>query len=251
MSVTLTSAAPAISPALRVNFAGHGGTPPYTYSVLPNGAGGTINPSTGWYTAPAVVNDDPAKQSDIVRVTDSAMSPATADLPILVGDALTLFMQILKQEMGLAGDRVRLYNQKIFKPTDAGLSIAVGVISCKPFGNTNRFAGAEYDAAAEQSVNMLATLSINAISRDLSALRRKEEIIMALASQYAETQQERNSFYIGRLPVGGQFVNLSEIDGAAIPYRFQLAVNIQYFARKTQAVPYFDTFQTPTVLTDP
>jgi hypothetical protein len=98
---------------------------------------------------------------------------------------------------------------------------------------------------------MLATLSIDIISRSTQALLRKEEVLMALNSNYSEYQQEANSFYIGRLPVGAQFVNLSQIDGAAIPYRFNISINMQYFSRRIKPVDYFDEFSEVAVTTEP
>jgi hypothetical protein len=55
----------------------------------------------------------------------------------------------------------------------------------------------------------------------------------------------------GGLPPGGQFVNLSMIDGDAIPYRFNISVNMQYFVRKVKAVAYFDDFADVEVTTEP
>lgn len=91
---------------------------------------------------------------------------------------------------------------------------------------------------------MLATLDIDIISRGPEARDRKEEIILALNSIYAQSQQEGNSFYIGKLPPSARFVNLSNIDGAAIPYRFRISVNLQYAFVKSKAIDYFDTFST-------
>ena len=66
---------------------------------------------------------------------------------------------------------------------------------------------------------------------------------MALNSVYSESQQEGNSFSIGRLPAHGGFRNLSMVDGAAIPYRYQISINIQYAVSSQQSIEYFDTFQ--------
>lgn len=96
----------------------------------------------------------------------------------------------------------------------------------------------------------MGVLTIDLISRSFEAYRRKEELLMALASNYSLTQQERNSFFIGKRPAGGQFVNLSNIDGAAIPYRFNLSLNIQYFSTVTKAVDYFDQFNDADVVTE-
>ena len=152
------------------------------------------------------------------------------------------------KELGLANDRVWIYNQKKNQPTDEKMFVVVSVLTCKPFANTSKFLP---DGTTVQSINMMATLSLNVKSRSTEALLRKEEVLMALASHYAQSQQEQNSFLIGKLPPGAQFVNLSEVDGAAIPYRFNISVNMQYFVKKVKAVPYLDQFDEPEVTTEP
>lgn len=252
MSLTLGQSATAVAPNLIASFFGVGGTEPYAYAVLPGGAGGTIDPASGAYTAPAAMGSTPQTLYDTIQVTDNVGATATAQ--ILVGNALMLFCEILQQELGLTNGRVYLWDQKIMQPTDDGLYIAVSVPSCKPFSNIVKpaiVAGQADWSQAQQIANMLATLDIDVISRGPSARDRKEEIILALNSLYAQSQQEINSFYIGKLPPGARFVNLSMIDGAAIPYRFRISVNLQYAVTKTKAVPYFDTFANVQVTTNP
>lgn len=236
----------AIGPNLTSSFLATGGTPPYVYSVQAGGAGGTIDSASGLYTAPARANSNPAQAYDVISVADSASSITRSN--ILVGTALFLFCDILQTELGLPNDHIYVWDQKIMQPTDAGLYIAVAVLSCKPFGNTNQMDGS---GQSVQSVNMYARLQIDAISRGPDARDRKEEIIAALNSNYAQSQQEANSFYIGKLPPGAQFINLSNPDGAAIPYRFNIAVALQYFVKTTKAVPYYDTFSNAVVMTEP
>lgn len=247
MTLSLFSYVTAINAGLAASFVGNGGVEPYTYSVLPNGAGGSINVSTGIYTSPTVLPDSPRKQYDTIQVIDANLDVATKK--ILVGPPLLLFCDILQNQLGLPDGRVYIWDQKIREPKDYDLYIAVSVLSSKPFGNTNYWNGD--DVQSEQSINVLDVLQIDAISRGPAAKDRKEEILMALNSNYSESQQELNSFKIGNLPTNSKFNNLSNIDGAAIPYRFQIDVNIQYFKKKIQDVPYFDTFRLPTVLVNP
>jgi hypothetical protein len=252
MSLSVAQTLTAVAVNLTSSFSGVGGTPPYTYSVRPLGAGGTID-SDGTYTAPSVVNAGlygPPKQIyDTIQVIDSTGAIATAQ--ILVGDALLLFCDIIQNQLGLKNGRVYLWDQKINQPDDAGLYVAVQVLSCKPFGNSNIPDGSGGGLVSGQSVNMYAQLQVDIISRNTEARDRKEEVIMALVSDYARQQMAANSFYIGSLPPGAQFVNLSDPDGAAIPYRFNISVSLQYFFVKNQAVPYFDQFATPQVVTNP
>lgn len=251
MKLSLSQAVTAISPNLSTSVVGLGGVPPYKYSVAPEGAGGTIDPVTGEYTAPAIVNPNPKKSSDIIIVTDSALSPATAMGEILVANIIGLFCDIIQSEMGIDSNHIYFWDQKVMQPTDSKLYVAVSIPSCKPFGNTLRTDGSGSGLNSVQAVNMMATFDMDIISRGPEARDRKEEIILALNSIYSQSQQEANSFNIGRLPPGSRFLNLSMIDGAAIPYRFKISTNVQYTISKTKAVPYFDTFQTEQVTVNP
>lgn len=242
--ISLAQTLTAILPGLTSSFLASGGTSPYVYSVRLNGAGGTIDASTGLYTAPAQMGSTPQTLYDTIQVRDSLGAIATAS--ILVGSTLLLFCDILQTYLGLPQGRVYLWDQKIMQPTDSALYIAVSVPSCKPFGNNKSY---DSNGNALQSVNMLATLDIDIISRGPAARDQKEQILLALMSDYSELQQEANSFSIGRLPTG--FLNLSGIDGAAIPYRYKISVNMQYSVSSSQAVPYFNTFASPTVATNP
>lgn len=244
----LTGTKTAVGIGLTASFLATGGTAPYVYSVRPGGAGGTIDDESGLYTAPSLLSDDPKKLFDTIVAEDDNGTKATAQ--ILVGDALLLFCEILQRELGLEQGRVFLWDQKIFQPTDQGLYIAVSVATGHPFAN-NIQAGTDGWNNSVQTLNMMATLDLDIISRGVGALRRKEEVIMALDSIYSQSQQEGNSFYIGKLPPTAKFVNLSVIDGAAIPYRFRISVNIQYSVSKTKPVEYFGTFEDVEVITDP
>lgn len=246
MSLSIIGTKTALGPGLTASFLASGGTAPYVYSVIAGGAGGAIDASTGVYTAPATLPTVVGQQHDTVQVTDADSSVATVD--IMVGDALLLFCEIIQQEMGLAPGRVWIWDQKIIQPTDSDIYIAVSEMNSKPFSNVTKPAlidGVLDWSQSIQYVSMQSTLDIDAISRSQQARTRKEEIIMALNSIYSQQQQESNSFYIGRLPANSRFQNLSMVDGAAIPYRYKISVNIQYTITKQKSVPYFDTFQGP------
>jgi hypothetical protein len=134
------------------------------------------------------------------------------------------------------------------QPTDTNLYVAVSVPSCKPFGNSNRSLSSGGGLQSDQFVSMLAVTDIDIISKGPAARDRKEEIILAFNSNYAQQQQDANSFYIGKISTG--FLNLSDIDGAAIPYRYRISVNMQYAFQKASPVSRFDTF-TKTIYTNP
>lgn len=236
MALSLTQTATAVGANSPASFLGVGGTGALVYSVLPGGAGGTIDASTGEYVGPAVASSDPATAFDTIQVKDSLNATATSK--ILVGTALLLFCDIIQKELVLPVGRVYIWDQKIMQPTDSGLYVAVSVMSPKPFGNSNR--ASSDGLKSEQFVSMFAAVDIDIISRGPTARDRKEEVILALESDYARRQQNANSFYIAKL--SSNFINLSEIDGAAIPYRYRITVNMQYAVQKVKPTSYFDNF---------
>lgn len=239
MSVSISAGTLALASGLSTYFLGIGGTAPYTYSVIGGGAGGTIN-SSGFYTAPSNVTQS---EYDTIQVVDSLLS--SAEVQILIGSPLDLFCDIIQTYMGLSQGQVYLWDQKINIPTDSRLYIAISILSCKPFGNSNKM---DSNGNAVQSVNMQVRLGIDILSRGPDARDKKEQIILALQSPYAEQQQNFNSFYIGKIST--DFVNISEIDGAAIPYRFNISVMMQYFVTNIAAAPYYNTFPTTQVVTN-
>lgn len=240
MAFSLSASYTAISPNLNSSFLATGGVAPYTYSILPGaGAGGTINAMTGVYTAASNYG------VDTVLATDSSPTPQMATLDILVGSAVQLVCDIIQTYMGLSQGRVYVYNTKINIPTDSGLYVAVGVHSLKPFGNSL----ITYNGVATQGINMLARLDINIMSRSVDALNLKERVLLAFNSVYAEQQMELNSFFIAPISVG--FVNLSQIDGSAIPYRFVITSQLQYFVPASENIPYMDTFVPAQIVPNP
>lgn len=240
MSLALSANTLALAPGLITYFGASGGTEPYAYSVLPGGAGGTIHPTTGLYTAPIGVTG-----VDVVQAEDDDGALITADM--LVGNPLELFCDVIQQELGLANGRVILWDQKFNMPKDSGLVIAVQCANPKGFGNIVRYTPSG-GMTAEQNVNMQARLDVNIMSRGPAARDRKEEVLLAFTSTYSQKQQETNGFSIARL--SNAFVDISQVDGGAIPYRFVISVNIQYSFKKSKAVDYFDDYATPTVETE-
>lgn len=246
MSLSLIQTYSAVTFNVTSSFAGQGGTAPYSYAVLAGGAGGTINASTGIYTAPSFSVETPQGSVDTIQVTD-ALS-ATANLPIKICTPLLLVCDIIQTQMGLADGRVYVWDQKINAPIDNDIYVAVSIPLCKPFGNNIDFTN-NSGLGAFQSVNVMGTVDVDIISRGPGARDKKEFVLMALNSIYSEQQQEANSFHIARLSTN--FINLSNVDGAAIPYRYKISFHIQYAVTNQVQVPYFSSFDTPTVAVNP
>lgn len=238
MAISLRQSATAIGLGRTAVFTASLGTAPYVYSLVSGGAGGTINSATGVYTAPN--NPTEFKSEQTIRVTDATAQTTT--LKIIVGRPPILFCEILQNQMGLANGRVYLWDQKIKSPTDSGIFIAVSMPIVKPYANIRRPSPQQYTMEADQSLNVMAVMDLDICSRDISAFMRKEEVLLALNSTYSLEQQENYGFSIAQLPAYPMFKNLSEIDGAAIPYRYRISVNMNYLYTVTKETDFYDDF---------
>lgn len=215
----------------RTRFGATDGVEPYTFSVS-GGNSGTIDAASGIYTAPP--------RSGVFTITATDANGDSDSIDIVVMSHLKLFCDIIQQEMGLENDQVYIYNQKFDIPPDERLYVAIGVNQIKPFGSRNFHDGSGAGLESQQYGSFQANLSINIMSRNTDALERKEEVLLALNSTYSEQQQNNNSFYVA--PLTSSFANLSQVEGAAIPFRFNISVNIQYAIKKTRSVNFYSEF---------
>lgn len=241
----------AINPLRQKVFAASGGTAPYTFKVLPGGIGGFVDPLLGTYIPPVGVNGVSPNGSDTIQVTDSSAPPLVATSKVMVGTPLHLIVDILTKEMAIPQGRAWVYDQKVLEPTDLPFFVVVGILTDKILGAGVRYVDDGMGGLNEvKTTNIVATLTIDIKSRDTSARDRRGELITALQSTYARAQQNANGFKVGQLPFAGP-QDLSHIDGAAIPYWFQLQVRVHFLITKTAPVGVYTNFQPATVLTNP
>jgi hypothetical protein len=240
MGLSLTQNITAVSANAPASFQGVGGSTPYTYSVLPgiNTAGGTINSSSGFYTAPALAYTNPLTAYDTIVCTDYLGNQASAR--ILVGTPLLLFCDIIQTQLNLPNGRVYIWNQKIFEPTDNDIFIVLSVASEKIISNSNDIVSTDTGVIQIQTVNSAALVDVDIKSRGGNAIDRKDEIIMSVYSVYAQQQMAANSFSI--LRNSHNWVDLSSLDGSAIPYRYRATFTLFSMTTKTTPVQYFSTF---------
>jgi len=165
-----------------------------------------------------------------------------------VAEIIKVVADIIQSEMGLDQDHIYLYNQKWRMPPDEGLYVIVGFMGARAFGAKTWY---ENDPVTQeltevQSVNQQEMYSIDLLSRDSSARIRKQEVILALNSTYAQQMMEQYNFKIANLPV--TFNDVSELEATAILNRYQLAFNALVVYRKVKSVQFYDTFQIPPVI---
>ena len=93
-AITISPTSTVVPGSGSVTFAGDGGVPPYVYSIV--SGGGTLDPVTGAYTAPAVTG------TAVVRVTDKTGkgADATVAIQVLGGVPLTISPGALSLAVG-------------------------------------------------------------------------------------------------------------------------------------------------------
>jgi hypothetical protein len=216
--------------------------------VSAGGAGGTFLQS-GVYTAPEYFN--PMKITDVLNVDmlSSHFVPLdSGTTTITIAHPIQIFMDIFKTVLGLDDDHCVLWNQKVFVPKSDGLYI-VGIVSDNKIIGNNVIPNKTYGwSEAKQYVQVCASIDVNIISRDTSALFSKEAVVMALMSEYATKQQENCGIKISTVP--GSLRDVSTGDGAAIPYRYVMPCKLFYQIKKSVTPEYYDTFQDVAVTTN-
>jgi hypothetical protein len=241
MSLSILPAVADLAVGVPRNFQAFGGTPPYSYSLRGKGSLDVV----GNYVAPAVLPREVKEQVAVITVTDAANATASAE--VFICSPLLLLGKIIQRELGLFDGRVFLWDQKINSPTDQDMWVAISALSPKCYSNRNYFN--PLTNMQEQQSSWCTDVDVDIISRGPEARDRKEEVVMALKSQHAVQQMELNSFSVSQIP--SSIRNLSEVDGAAIPYRFNFSVKLLYNVKKIQPAAYFDTFEASEVLVDP
>lgn len=139
--------------------------------------------------------------------------------------------------MGLSDGQIWLKNQKAPLQKDKSLSITVGFMSsAKPIGITK----VNVDGVETSSVTQYAIITIDIFGNTDEVINRKEEIIMALNSSISNEMQNKYGMKISSHPL--TFNDVSGIDGAAIPYRFQFTFALHFIKSKKTSFDEFDTF---------
>ncbi len=153
---------------------------------------------------------------------------------------------IIKTEMSIPNERIMIYNQKWNLPNDKDIFIYLGYVSENIIMNKTAYEDREGDGFYEvQTLSVSQVISINIFSRDDTARTRKEEILMALKSTYAQQKSEEQSIKIARIPT--TFTDLSNLEASAMLNRYN--INIQVFSSftKEKTVEYYDKFSVQTL----
>ena len=153
-------------------------------------------------------------------------------------------VDIIATELALNPARVNIYNQKFKIPTDDGIFVSVAFLGSKAYRATTKTQddgeAPTVDFQEYKEINTQEMYSIKIMSRSTDALSRKEEILGALVSQYAQGVMEANGFKIARLPTN--FIDISEVEASARLYAFAITVVVLAAYKINKQVPYYDNF---------
>lgn len=253
MSISVQGTKFATRPGLTTSFAASGGVAPYTYSLAQgNVAGGTIDPVSGLYTAPARVPEDSRNYYDYVIATDStgAVSPTVGEAGncwISVGHCWQLVAEIFRHELGLPLGRVFLFDQKVNLPEDDRPFVVISIpgmsligSGIKPNGTPDSQGRPGWDKQLKWAqINY--HMDVHLYSRDMDGLNRLPGMFVAASGLYSHQVQQENSFYLANIP--RNVVNLSGLDGMAIPYHYVISFEAFYTNQWTTDAEYFNEFQ--------
>lgn len=164
---------------------------------------------------------------------------------------LDILRDIILKEMSLPDDRVNIYNSRYELPEDDNIFVVLEpftsqVISNRSWTESGKVKKEEV-LYENQELNTHETVKVGIFSRSLDALNRKEEVVMALYSNYSQQQQEENTFKIGRnMPIE----NLSDLEGSALLYRFEITVSVLAWYNKRKQIPFYDTLNVSVKIND-
>lgn len=144
---------------------------------------------------------------------------------------------IIQTYMGLPDGAVYLRKEKVSQTKMQDFNITVGFMSTKPIGTSVSMVNGVESISSIISSQVV----IEIYGRDDSILTRRNEIFMAMSSTLCKEAQIAKGFSIARDP--SSFNDISGIDGAAIPYRFQATFTVQFIQSKTSIIDYYDQFR--------
>lgn len=145
-----------------------------------------------------------------------------------------IVQDIIQHELDLVDGQVMFTNQKYFIPTD-GLFIVVSYLGpSKAIAVNSDWVDNGAGLIERQTLNMDHWLQVDIMSYDDTARTRKEEIIMAIQSIYAEQQQEQYAMNIARHC--GPFMDTSFLEETKIMTRYTTTLRTKSVLRKEKAI---------------
>ena len=164
-------------------------------------------------------------------------------------ELLQVLVDIIRREMCLKADQVVIYNQRWIVPNDHRVYVSLHVLGSKPYAVNRGYSSTSIlnptDETVtnilneEQSINSADMISVHVMGYGDETRIRRNDVMFALHSTYAEQQMEKYSFSIGQVPTS--FADVSEALGTAMLYRYAITFNVLYAQGVTKTVDYFES----------
>ena len=156
-------------------------------------------------------------------------------------EPIKIIGDILKNGMALNNEQIYIYNQDFKIPETSGLFVLLQYNNSVNYSSTNQFVS-EGAGEAQENISMLTkeNYTINVISKNDEARQRKEEVVMALNSNFSQNQQGLHQFQIAKISNG--FINVSELEGAGMLNRFAINIDCTGFYNKINNITFYDDF---------
>lgn len=155
-------------------------------------------------------------------------------------EVIKLIADIIKTEMQLDDERVLIYNQKWNLPNIKGIFIYLNYISSQILSNNKCYKEKEDGYYEIQTMTKMDVIGLNISSANSEARERKEEIILALKSTYADQVMERYAFRVASIPMS--FNDVSQLEASAMLNRYVANINVISGLENSKKVEYYDTF---------
>jgi hypothetical protein len=157
-----------------------------------------------------------------------------------------VIVDILKSQMLLSDDQIWIRYQNQVIPPDNRIYINVGMSDSQIISSV-RSQDVDYDGMAEIiQVQSRDNIQIDIMSRSVTAIQRRWEMISALNTVYSEQQQENYNFRIFTIPTS--FINASSAEGGSNINRFSIIIACHTWYKQEKVVQspddYYNDFET-------
>jgi hypothetical protein len=156
-------------------------------------------------------------------------------------DMLKRIGDIIKNQLSLSADQIYLYNQKFTIPSDLRTYYVLGLTSSKVYGSSLDYEDrGETDLTEIVNQNVQAIVTIDILSKATLPIEEQNNVLSALRGTYSQQMQHKYSFMIAMLPQN--ITPIIEEQGAAIPYRFNFPIVVQYARTWEKGVDSYKNF---------
>jgi hypothetical protein len=153
---------------------------------------------------------------------------------------IVILRDIIKTQMNLNNDRIWVYNQSKSIPTDKELFVVLEFLNSKVYSARNSYIPTNTGMQEQPTMNTVEEYAIKIASVNDDATFRKEEIILALNSDYSIQQQQIYQFRIAQIP--NTFLNVSSVEASKMLNRYDIHIKVFAFYSKSNNVSYYNTF---------